>query len=103
VSKLKIHVGDSLETIDARVKDAVRRDRKGERVREHRLTFDAFETLAKVLTPRRLDCCVTCTSIPRPPFARWPRRWGGTTGASMTMSRPWPAPACSSGPTKERR
>jgi len=54
VSKLRIHVGDSLETIGERVKDAVRRDRKGERVREYHLTFDSFETLAKVLTPRRL-------------------------------------------------
>lgn len=55
MSKLKIHVGDSLEVIGERVKDAVRRDRKGERVREHHLTFDSFETLAKVLTPRRLE------------------------------------------------
>jgi len=55
VSKLKIHIGDSLETIGARVKDAVRRNRKGERVREYHLTFDSFETLAKVLTPRRLE------------------------------------------------
>jgi predicted transcriptional regulator len=55
VSKLKIHIGDSLETIGERVKDAVRRDRKGERVREHHVTFDSFETLAKVLTPRRLE------------------------------------------------
>ncbi|MBV8188620.1 MAG: winged helix DNA-binding protein [Alphaproteobacteria bacterium] len=52
---LKIHVGDSLETIGKRVKDAVRRDRRGERVREHHVTFDSFETLAKVLTPRRLE------------------------------------------------
>jgi predicted transcriptional regulator len=55
VSKLKIHVGDSLEVIGERVKDAVRRDQKGERVREHHLTFDSFQTLAKVLTPRRLE------------------------------------------------
>ena len=55
MSTLKIHVGDSLETIGERVKEAVRRDRRGERVREHHLTFDSFETLARVLTPRRLD------------------------------------------------
>lgn len=54
MSKLKIHVGDSLESIGERVKDAMRRDQKGERVRDHHLTFDSFETLAKVLTPRRL-------------------------------------------------
>ena len=55
MSKLKIHVGDRLESIGKRVKDAVRRDRRGERVREYHLTFDSFETLAKVLTPRRLE------------------------------------------------
>jgi predicted transcriptional regulator len=55
VSKLKIHIGDSLEVIGERVKEAVRRDKKGERVREHHITFDSFETLAKVLTPRRLE------------------------------------------------
>ena len=33
----------------------MRRDRKGERVREHHLTFDSFETLANVLSPRRLE------------------------------------------------
>lgn len=55
MSKLKIHVGDSLETIGERVKDAVRRDKKGERVRESHISFDSFETLAKVLTPRRLE------------------------------------------------
>ena len=55
MSKLKIHVGESLEAVGERVKDAVRRDSKGERVREHHVSFDSFETLAKVLTPRRLE------------------------------------------------
>jgi predicted transcriptional regulator len=55
VSRLQVHVGDSLETIGKRVKDAVRRDRSGKRVRERHLTFDSFETLAKVLSPRRLE------------------------------------------------
>ncbi len=55
MSTLKIHVGDSLEAIGQRVEDAVRRDQNGEHVREHHLTFDSFETLAKVLTPRRLE------------------------------------------------
>lgn len=55
MSKLKIHVGDSLEVVGERVKDAVRRDKRGERVREFHITFDSFETLAKMLTPRRLE------------------------------------------------
>ncbi|MBL6618216.1 MAG: hypothetical protein ISP45_29690 [Reyranella sp.] len=55
MSKLKIHVGESLEAIGDRVKDAVRRDKRGDRVREHHISFDSFETLAKVLTTRRLE------------------------------------------------
>jgi predicted transcriptional regulator len=54
VSTLQIDVGGSLEAIGERVKDAVRRDRSGKRVRENHLTFDSFATLAKLLTPRRL-------------------------------------------------
>jgi predicted transcriptional regulator len=62
VSKLTIHVGGGLEVIGERVKDAVRRDQEGERVREYHLTFDSFETLAKVLTPRRLGAASSRSS-----------------------------------------
>jgi predicted transcriptional regulator len=54
MSKRRTLVGDRLETIGERVQEAVRRDRKDERGREYHLTLDTFETLAKVLTPRRL-------------------------------------------------
>ncbi len=43
MTKLKIHVGDSLETIGERVKDAVRRDQKGGRVQEYHVTFDSLK------------------------------------------------------------
>ena len=55
MSSLKIHVGDTLEDIGARVLAAVRRAEAGEYVSEEHLTFDSFETLARLLTPRRLE------------------------------------------------
>lgn len=55
MSSLKIHVGDSMEQIGARVLDAVQRSEAGEDVSEEHLTFDSFETLARLLTPKRLE------------------------------------------------
>lgn len=55
MSSLKIHVGDSLEDLGTRVLAAVRRAEGGEDVREDHLTFDSFETLARLLTPKRLE------------------------------------------------
>lgn len=55
MSGLRIHIGDSLETMGNRVLDAVRRFEAGEDVREDHLTFDSFETLARLLTPKRLE------------------------------------------------
>lgn len=55
MSSLKIHIGDSLEEIGSRVLAAVYRAEAGEDVSEDHLTFDSFETLARLLTPRRLE------------------------------------------------
>lgn len=55
MSSLKIHVGDTLDDIGARVLDAVYRAKAGEAVAEDHLTFDSFETLARLLTPKRLE------------------------------------------------
>ena len=55
MTSLSIHVGGSIEDIGARVLDAVRRSEAGERVSEDHLTFDSFSTLARLLTPRRLE------------------------------------------------
>ena len=55
MTNLSIHIGESLEQIGARVIDAVRRSEAGEEVSENHLTFDSFETLARVLTPKRLE------------------------------------------------
>ncbi|MBF0562539.1 MAG: hypothetical protein HQL37_11070 [Alphaproteobacteria bacterium] len=55
MGSLSIHIGDSLEDIGSRVLDAVRRSEAGEEVSEDHLTFDSFETLARLLTPKRLE------------------------------------------------
>ena len=55
MSSLSIHIGDTLEDMGARVLDAVRRSEAGEHVAEDHLTFDSFETLARLLTPKRME------------------------------------------------
>ena len=55
MSELKIHVHDTLEDMGARFAEAWRRAERGETVQERHLSFDSFETLARTLTPRRLD------------------------------------------------
>jgi len=55
MSSLNIHIGDSLEDVGARVLDAVRRSEAGEDVSENHLTFDTFATLARLLTPKRME------------------------------------------------
>ena len=54
MSDLKIHVGDSRNAMGARFIDAWHRAERGEAVREHHLSFDSFETMTRVLTPKRL-------------------------------------------------
>ena len=55
MSELKIHVHDTLDDMGARFADAWRRAERGETVQERHLSFDSFETLARTLTPRRLE------------------------------------------------
>ena len=55
MSELKIHVHDTLDDMGARFADAWRRAERGEAVQERHLSFDSFETLARTLTPRRLE------------------------------------------------
>ncbi|CAO3402962.1 hypothetical protein VH569_32705 [Azospirillum sp. 11R-A] len=55
MSDLQIHVGDSAEEFAGRFSDAWRRAERGEPVSERHLSFDSFETLARALTPKRLE------------------------------------------------
>jgi predicted transcriptional regulator len=53
MTDLKIHVGESRDAMGARFVDAWHRAERGEAVSEHHL-FDSFETMTRVLTPKRL-------------------------------------------------
>jgi predicted transcriptional regulator len=52
MADLKVHVGDTAEDMGRRFSDAWRRAGRGEAVNERHLSFDSFETLARILTPR---------------------------------------------------
>ena len=52
---LKVHVGDTADDMGRRFTDAWHRAERGEQVNERHLSFDSFETLARVLTPKRLE------------------------------------------------
>ncbi|MEI9965245.1 MAG: hypothetical protein WDM92_11625 [Caulobacteraceae bacterium] len=55
MTDLNIHVGDGREAMALRFVEAWRAAERGERRRERHLSFDRFETLARTLTPRRLE------------------------------------------------
>ena len=54
MSDLQIHVGESRDAMGARFIDAWHRAERVEMVGEHHLSFDSFETMTRVLTPKRL-------------------------------------------------
>ena len=55
MTELKIHVGDHLDDMGQRFVDAWHRAERGEDISERHLSFDGFETLTRVLTPKRLE------------------------------------------------
>ena len=52
MADLRVHVGDTAEDMGRRFSGAWRRAERGEPVNERHLSFDSFETLARILTPR---------------------------------------------------
>jgi predicted transcriptional regulator len=55
IADLKAHVSDTVEDMGRRFSDAWQRAERGELVNEGHLSFDSFETLARILTPKRLE------------------------------------------------
>jgi predicted transcriptional regulator len=55
MSGIEIHVGEAREAMAARFAAAWHRGETGDATEEHHLSFDSFETMMRVLTPRRLD------------------------------------------------
>lgn len=53
MSKLEIQVGGGFADTKSRVLDAIARDGRGEAVSETHVTFETWEALAAVMTPKR--------------------------------------------------
>ena len=53
--ELKIHVGETRDAMAARFIEAWHRAEHGETTSERHLSFDSFETMTRVLTPKRLE------------------------------------------------
>lgn len=53
MTKLDVHVGGSFADVKARVLDAVARAERGDVAGETHITFENWETLASVMTPKR--------------------------------------------------
>ncbi len=55
MSTVNVHIGGRFADVKARVLDAARRAEAGEAVSERHLTFTDWNTLVKVLTPKRME------------------------------------------------
>ena len=53
--KLQVHVGDTLDDIGARAISAWHRMERGEEVSEKHISFETWETMVRVLSPKRLE------------------------------------------------
>jgi predicted transcriptional regulator len=53
--QVRVHVGEALEDIGARAIDAWHRMERGEAVREKHVSFETWETMVRVLSPKRLE------------------------------------------------
>lgn len=54
MTDLKIHVGETRDAMGDRFVSAWHRAERGEAVSERHLSFDSFETMTRILTPKRL-------------------------------------------------
>lgn len=55
MTTLQIHIGVDLQAEAVAIKDAIRRHEAGETVREQHITFESFEGMTRILTPKRLE------------------------------------------------
>jgi predicted transcriptional regulator len=53
--QIQVHVGETLDTIGTRAIDAWHRMERGEAVNEKHVSFEKWETMVRVLSPRRLE------------------------------------------------
>ncbi len=76
MSDIKLIVGGSLEDDAATFVDAWHRTERGEDVRERALTFESWETLAKVLTGERVRLLKHVHAHPEPSVSALARSLG---------------------------
>ena len=53
--KVQVHVGDTLEDVGSRAIDAWRRMERGEEVHEKHVSFEDWETMVRILSPKRIE------------------------------------------------
>ena len=53
--ELQVHVGESMEDVGARAIAAWHRMGRGEEVNEKHVSFETWETMVRVLSPKRLE------------------------------------------------
>jgi len=89
MSTLQIHVGGTFADTEQRVLNAIARHEAGEDVPEQHLTFENWQTFARVMTANRLEL-LHHVSIRRPRAAFWRSRGrsAATTSASTKTWKP---------------
>ena len=53
--ELQVHVGETMDDVGARAIAAWHRMRRGEEVNEKHVSFETWETMVRVLSPKRLE------------------------------------------------
>jgi predicted transcriptional regulator len=53
--QVQVHVGETLEDVGARAIDAWHRMERDEAVNEKHVSFETWETMVRILSPRRLE------------------------------------------------
>jgi len=65
--------------------DAWHRAERGETFHERHLAFENWDTLARVLTGKRVNCLAMFAATKSPAFVLWPRHLTATTVTFMPM------------------
>ena len=54
-TELRVHLGETMDVIGARAISAWKRIERGEEVNEKHVSFETWETMVRVLSPKRLE------------------------------------------------
>ena len=73
--ELQVHVGETMDDVGARAIAAWHRMGRGEEVNEKHVSFETWETMVRVLSPKRLELL---RHVHRDPAKKHPRPGPGT-------------------------